>query len=874
MWNGQQLPLYDNVDYEIMTVLSGKLMEKIRFILISLLLTIVLWGAVSWPLPKHTFSGIPASAENIEKDNVRTMIPGDHLQFLYHLWLGKDTFFGPTKLFSNPYEFNTGSDDDRRDTSMRYYLPFSLIFSITSGNNYAFGWNATGFVSLWLTFLFTWLLARRYTTDEPCAILAASISIIFPYRWITLLGGSPTGLAMMWVPIACYGLDVMVRDKRAWGGALAGVAIFLSGWADPHVTFFTTLLSPFWCIICYLSNRDNILPNKTEIKKILIAVIPFVVFAVFIMFQAKGTKTGLEDTRISNLQERIHEISLFSPHLYGILRKETAGMDRHVYIGLIMSILLACGMTAVIFRSARRQVHLTRILLPATLLLLAVLAISILSSGINNPGGALYWLRLCKILPPYGMIRQPAKIYIILPVILAVFSAITLPHVFSLKFLKGKTFVIYSVILLALVVDYGSRIDPTICRLDKQQDAYKAIVDDSAKENKTPRILCLPLWPGDSHWTSLNQYYVSLYRLRMMNGYRPTRRQKYFDEIYMGFENFNAGSYGEKQIDDLLKMGVGYIVLHENAFPEKVSPFSVSHTIYELLRHPRIKLLKQDGAVWSFKIVDAPDGIYEKLPDWSQHFPSRLWQAENSENKNGQIMEDSNTSGGKYLCLDQLSGSVMINPYSAPKIKGLCYMARTKGSGSYLANVNINGQNLPLTIKTSNSDEWAWQKIMIPALANSQQVALKITAGETPLDIDLAILATDDWNPTEFTAMEIPAPIFFHAGYTDLTSGEVILSPDREPAEIIFYGPKLPMPAGNYKITVQYSSDAEDGTMLGQLRSRYSDDITQPSDIIAGQPVELICKHPANLRLALDLKYSRNAVLRIKSVIIKKTESE
>ena len=416
------------------------------------------------------------------------MIPGDHLQFLYHLWLARDSFFGPTKLFHNPYEFNVGSDEDSYRPSMRYYLPFSLMYSVASIGGNAFGWNGTGFISLWLTLIFTWLLVKRYTDDRSAAVFAAAISIILPYRYITLFGGSPTGLAMMWVPIACYGLDVMVRDRKLWGGALAGAAIFLSGWADPHVTFFTALLSPFWCVICYLSNRDKIIPTKEEVKKLVIAAIPFVIFAGFIMLQAKGTKADLADTKITDLQSRIHEISLFSPHLNGILSRNTHGMDRHVYLGFIMTAIIAAGMLAVAVKSAARKIHPTRVFLPALLLFTGITAIAVLSSGINNPGGTLWWLRLCKILPPYGMIRQPAKIFIILPVFLAVFTAISLPQLLSIKFLKGKTIYIYALLAVAMIIDYSTRINPELCRLDRKQEAYAAVAADAEKQDKAPHV--------------------------------------------------------------------------------------------------------------------------------------------------------------------------------------------------------------------------------------------------------------------------------------------------------------------------------------------------------------------------------------------------
>ena len=259
----------------------------------------------------------------------------------------------------------------------------------------------------------------------------------------------------------------------------------------------------------------------------------------------------------------------------------------------------------------------------------------------------------------------------------------------------------------------------------------------------------------------------------------------------MNLESFNAGGYSGKQLDELLKMGANYIVLHEDAFPEKVSPFSVAHTLLELLKHPRIKPLKQDGAVWSFKILDTPEGRYEDLPDWKQHFPSRLWQAENSEHRLSEIREEQAASGGKYIHLNKAGASATISTFSAPNVKGLCYMVRTRGADSYLANVMVNGKDLPMTIKASGGKEWEWHKVMIPALGSYQQIQLRIATTSRPFDLDLVILATEDWNISGFSKIEMPAPIFFHAGYTDLETDEVVLSPGREPEDVIFYGPRV-----------------------------------------------------------------------------------
>ncbi len=851
-------------------------MKNVRFLFYSLLLTLGLWTVVSWPLPMHVHTAIPASSSRTEPENARAMVAGDHLQFLYHLWLGRDTFLGNTPLFHNLYEFNRDAGtEDRRSNYMTYYLPFSLFFTGFAAGGQALGWNGTGFASLWITLVFTWLLARRYTPDPVVAVLAAMLSILFPYRWITLLGGSPTGLSMMWVPIAFYGIDVMVRDRKWQGAALAGAAIFLSGWSDPHVAFFAAMGTPCWCLVAYLFTRKQIFPDKTEIRQLLCASVPLFIFGVFILLQAKGTAGSLGDTALSDNARRISEVALFSPRAAGLCAWNANGNEAHIYIGWFMLATLSAGMLAFLATRFRHSATPRLQLLSVVILFAGIGAALWLSTGIHNPGGDLFWVRLCRLIPPYGMIRQPSKVFILLPTIIAVFIAITLPILVEALHMKGKRrLVFYAAILAGLIFDYARRVDPAICILDKSQGAYQAVAEDARQHGRIPLALGIPLWPGDSHWSSLNQYYSTLYRVRMVNGYRPTVRKTYYDDVFMGFQSINEGSVSDAQLRSLQQRGIHYIILHEDAFPEKVSLFPVAGVLHALLAHPQIKLLKQDGAVWAFRIMSTPQGIYEPLPAWNLMFPSRLWEAEHEESTNAQIFASEDASSGRYLQLANAGSALMTDSRHVPDVPDLFYTLRTRtpdGAGTYSVDLQVDNQTTRHCLETQ--PEWSWQQIRIPVTSDFPNVQMRLTPDDRTLDIDAILLIAGKWNPNVFEGPQVlPAPLFFHAGHTDLETGEVVLSPDREPADIIFYGPKLPMPAGTYKITLDYRTDAKEGTLIGSMQSRYNAQDNQPADIIAGKPAEFICIHPDNLRFSLDVKFNRSAVLRIRNVIIEKVD--
>jgi len=82
--------------------------------------------------------------------------------------------------------------------------------------------------------------------------------------------------------------------------------------------------------------------------------------------------------------------------------------------------------------------------------------------------------------------------------------------------------------------------------------------------------------------------------------------------------------------------------------------------------------------------------------------------------------------------------------------------------------------------------------------------------------VDMAKLAAGTWSaPAPGSSITIPAACFFHAGSIDLERDVVTFVESRDRADLIFYGPKLPLEAGTYRIEVAFSTTAPGGTSLG-----------------------------------------------------------
>ena len=220
--------------------------------------------AFTWPLARcGTGRGIVYTAFERDAGGPRTMVPGDHLQFLYHLWLAQDTFAGCTPLFTNPYEFNEGDDAPRRMVST-YYLPFSAFSGVAASltGSRAAGWNFAIWMSLWLTGLASWALARRFVASAWAAGALALVPVAFPFAWVNLLSGSPTGFALMWVPLILWGLDRWAADASPAGAAWAGAAVFFSSWCDTHVFFFSVLAAPAWTLFAWFRRAGFRWPTR------------------------------------------------------------------------------------------------------------------------------------------------------------------------------------------------------------------------------------------------------------------------------------------------------------------------------------------------------------------------------------------------------------------------------------------------------------------------------------------------------------------------------------------------------------------------------------------------------------------------------------
>lgn len=850
---------------------------NIRLLLpVSLILAVLAWTVLSWPLPLHLTSVVTVSSHGGDGGEVRAMMPSDALQLLYYYQLVKEWVTGITPIFYNLYEFNIGNDAERYFPG-GYYLPFSLIYALgASLLGQAFGMNLTVVVSLWFTVLATWLLIRRYVEDEWVAALFGVFAIVFPYRWITLFDASPTGFTMMWVPFIFLGLDMAMRDGKIRGGLLSAAALLSAYVGDVHVFFFSVLATPAWCLLA-LTMKPSI-PGGW-IKRFIAqfkALLPVAVGAVLIVFLVRFQSAQLEDSHMAGGRS-LGEVALFSPTKHGFFNWNPGSVAGQVYLGWPVVVLLAAGGLAILSNAARRPRQELRRLLFWSLLLGGAFVASILALGPHGlRHGGLFGL-IRELIPPYAMIRQAGKIFCLMPTIMAVAGAVSLNALIRVAPLGSRWRTLCLVVFGAvLIVGYAHLSAPTLSRLEQTQGAYKAVAEDAQSRGTIPRALVITLWPGDSHFASVYQHFALAHHVRIVNGYSPAFAKAYFEEVFLPLYNINQGYLGGDQVDTLLSWGVDHLILHEDMYPEKVAPFPVTFAIKRFLEHPRLEFLAQDGSVWAFRILEkpkpddpAPGVRFSALKTWETFFPARHWEMERSLFKNADQCEDQSVSNHAYLELTRQGASVSLSPVGAPPAQKLRWLIRARGEGELQAHVQENGEDVFVQTFPVHSADWKWFPVYAPIVSHAE-VGLRLEHGAGAVDLDSALLTAGTWpflEPGE--SLTIPAPSFFHAGYTDLNTGKLVFRRGLEP-RIFFYGPKMPFAPGTYDITFSFDSLANAGIELGMLYVETDWNLKQGPGylVVAGQPPQIQMEVTENLPVNLIFAYFGYADMTVDHVAI------
>jgi hypothetical protein len=839
-------------------------------LLISLLVSLSVWTTFSWPLPKYVSRGIPFSSLHRTAERTEVLIPGDHLQLLYHFWLITDMMTGRTPLFSNIYEFNTGSDKEHYRPDACFF-PFPLPYAVGSWiGNQAFGYNLTGFLALWLSYLFAWLLTCRYCPSRTLAGVAALVSIFIPYRWHALMGGSPAGLAMMWIPAILLGTDMAIKESRISGGILAGASLLLASMSDQHIFFFGTLTIPVWCVIAFVARTDFKWRVMEEYLRIALALLPVPLFlgsaywlSHRMVQRVAGTVAAVRD---------IPEVANFSPH-WNELFSIDSRFSNQIFIGYCLPVLLLAGLIAAIVHTVRNSSQWRPAFLIA-LLIFSTTGIIFLSLGPFGPFDSVFFIAARKFIPPYRMIRQTTKVFCLVPTFLAVASAMSCWSLFTLYGRRWWKLAVPVVFAALVFANYREQVMTGVCLLQTEQGAYRKIAEDARSRGTEPRAVVIPLWPGDTAQSSLYLYYASLYRVRMLNGYSPIIGRNYTNDIYYPFEKINHGDVPDDRLDALQRMKIDYLLLHEDTFPEVVSPFPVTFTLRNLLNNPRLKLLDRCDQTWAFRILTEPEEHSPVGGDWKTSFAGWRREAEACLTTNTVAVADKSAGGGIYVEMTNAGSLIEPRIMRMSFVPQLRYMLRVRGSGTFTADILTDEQLIQSQSVPVQASEWTWVSIPVPEFDGYRGLRIRIGKPDGLLDVDYILLAAGDWewNLPLGKSVTLPAPLFFHAGHIDIAKDSVFMQSGRR-SGTMFYGPKLPLATGKYRIEFSFSTPASAGTDMGSMIVELCEDTRIGAvPVIAGKPAMFEINQTMNMPLNVIFSYSGKADIDVTKVVITRLE--
>ena len=577
------------------------MLSRFKFFFPLAVTGVLLWACMTRPLILNFDSAIPCNGLPFrlrpqDEGNVTELVPGDHVQLLYHFWLCRDMLAGKTPAFSNVYEFNTGDDASRRQFDTRY-IPFSLVFSAVSsvaGN--ATGWNVTGLFAALVGLFGFFALARRFVKSPAVAFAIAVVSSSVPYRWVSILGGSPTGFAMTIVPWFLFGIDKAVRDKRVSGGFIAGISLLFCYCSDLHAFFFSTLFAPFWLCFSLLADDKPEQSRKKQLASAFRALLPTAAFFIVVLVLAKATASDLDRSSMSGGRE-LEELRVFSPVFEGLYRWHRLGYSNTFFIGAGLAVLIVFAHIFFAFSIiGKTEIGRRRLCFMVGLIDLAAVTVVVLALGTNGPFDGLPVRLARKCIPKYDMIRQPLKIFCVLPPTLCVMLSLLCRKI------AGAHFAVKSVAAVLAAITVGEHmmwVSPSLCRLPDGFDAYH-VASAYARQNgiSNPLAICIPFFEGGAHYSSIYEYGAMDSRIRLVNGYAPNAPEGFQKNIYEKLASINSGELTGEQLKILVAMGVDFIIYHDPFLFSKIRHFTTPQTLPVLRANQLLKeIYSKDGIV-------------------------------------------------------------------------------------------------------------------------------------------------------------------------------------------------------------------------------------------------------------------------------------
>jgi len=221
----------------------------------------------------------------------------------------------------------------------------------------------------------------------------------------------------------------------------------------------------------------------------------------------------------------------------------------------------------------------------------------------------------------------------------------------------GKSLPVLAAIVL--ILDYGLISMTGVSVLTRQSAIYEHV----KTQGKRTRLLELPIWPGDSGFSSPYLYATMLTGVPTINGYSPMAPAGYKENIANLLDPVNLGVFGQKEFNLLRELNVRFVTFHEELFPRQVSALPATHSLKKLLMNPNLEHVRSEDRTHLFRIVtgafqDVSASPFMELSSMSFYAPYDILKHEVGEGR-----EDSEASTGKAWHSDGRESFLFFGPF-------------------------------------------------------------------------------------------------------------------------------------------------------------------------------------------------------------------
>ncbi|MBF0634641.1 MAG: hypothetical protein HQK85_08290, partial [Nitrospinae bacterium] len=668
-----------------------------------------------------------------------------------------------------------------------------------------------------------YLWASSLTGSRVGGLVAALVFNFFPLRMVELLGGHPSGLVAFLFPLTLYFFDRAIERRSAKEGAVAGVLALIAAvqylYLSYYLLMFLMAYIP-WRVIPALmrpSLTDGALIN---FRRLVVAGIPFAMgiaasLGWMILLKRMVSKSTFSQGR------SMGEVQLFSPALQAMW-DTTHGWQVYAGIALVSAVF---GLVYGLLPSNRDEPAKWDILFFTTLFVASYL----LAFGSTLDRYVPLYTFFYKYFPYFNLSRNPTKIMIIAMPLLSLLSGYMVAWLARDGDRRKWGGVLAMVFAVAVAVDFHPKKAVGVCLLDEGNETYKFLADNSGGKP----ILNLPVWPGESSWESIYEYYAVQSGVPMINGYSPVVEKEHVEKVFWPLFPMNSGDMTESQHKRLKELGVQFVVFHANAFPPKVSAYSAYFTLERLKRSPYLALVREADPMWVFAVRDkAVEGPARQIVSQM----GLLFQMESLPNIKGTTVKDTQALNGMALAgvgANPAEGGDLLNagPYATLPSGRYSVTFRMKvsdNSGGPVAKLDVTGQegkkilaarelagadflkageyqDVPLEFYLEPGEPW--------------QVEFRAyRLGSVEVFVDNAYLRfAETHDPVNhFEAEEL----FYYSGRL-VKDGQAIAIqsvPGLNPADVMVYGPGRMYDAGRYRAKVRVAvGDVKTGGQAGRI---------------------------------------------------------